>query len=54
MSRAVFDPLEKKLYYTDFNGKTVNVIKLETGEKTKIVKETPERPYGVAVDLTAR
>ena len=49
------DPLEKKLYYVDSDGRSVDVMKLETGEITKIVnKTTSSGPWGLAVDLKAR
>ena len=50
----VIDPLDNKLYYTDRDKRTVNVIKLATGENTKIVKRTPGRACGLAVDRKAR
>ena len=48
------DPLEKKLYYADFDGYSVDVMKLETGENRKIVEKTNAAPWGLAVDLKRR
>ena len=53
MRGAAVDPLEKKLYYTIYSVKSVNVIKLETGEVKKIVN-TSGFPYGLALDRTER
>ena len=50
----ITDPLESKLYYTDRGKHTVNVVKLATGENTKIVKRTPGIACGLAVDRKAR
>ena len=54
MSEAAVDPLEKKLYYTVSSGKSVNVIKLETGEEKKLVNTAPDSPLGLALDRTER
>ena len=48
------DPFENKLYYTELIEQTVNMVKLETGEKTTIVKKTKGRPYSVILDRKAR
>ena len=50
----VTDPFENKLYYTDRSKYSVNMVELETGAMTIIVKKTFERPYGLALDRKSR
>ena len=54
MGGLFVDPLENKFYYADFDGYSVDVMKLETGENRKIVKKTNTAPWGLAVDLKRR
>ena len=54
LNEAAVDPLEKKLYYTIHSGKSVKVIKLDTGEEKTIVNTAPDVPYGLALDRTER
>ena len=54
MRGAAVDPLEKKFYYTIYSGKSVKVIKLDTGEEKTIVNTAPDFPYGLALDRTER
>ena len=48
------DPFENKLYFTDLYKRTVNMVKLATGEKTTIVNKTYGRPYDLVLDRKAR
>jgi len=54
MADLIVDPLENKLYYVDFSAKSIDVMKLETGENRKIVKKTHGSPWGLAMDRKAR
>jgi len=48
------DPFENKLYYTILHQHTLNMVKLDTGEKTTILKKTNGRPDDVILDRKAR
>ena len=47
------DPYENKLYFTEIDERTINMVKLETGEKT-IVKKTRYSVYDLVLDRKAR
>ena len=50
----VTDPFENKLYYTDRSKSSVNMVELETGAMTMIVRKTIGSPYGLALDRKSR
>ena len=54
LSEAAVDPVEKKLYYTIYSAKSVNVMKLETGVENTFVNTSPDYPFGLALDRTER
>ena len=52
INAIVVEAVENKLYYTDSDKKTVNVIVLMTGKLTKILQNR-QSPVGMAVDRVA-
>ena len=50
----VIDPCENKLYYTDGEKHSVNMVMLNTGERKKILNTGSAKPGGLALDRRAR
>ena len=48
------DPYANKLYYTELFELTVNMVRLETGMKTIIVKKTRYYVYDLVLDRNTR